>query len=259
MNIAVVTGASSGIGREFVLGMKDYADIDEFWLVARRENRLKELQDIIDRPCRIMPLDLSQIADLEIYSETLSKEKPNVKYMINAAGFGKYGSYKTVDTQLALNMIDLNVKALVYITQKTVEYMPAGGRIIQMGSASTYHPLPNLNIYASTKVFVKHYSRALNYELKDKKIRVTTVCPGWVKTEFFDKASIDTESERSFAKPMVKAENVVKKALKDSLKGKEISTYGIYNNLHHILSELLPKKVLINLWMQMQKNANKDS
>ena len=86
-----------------------------------------------------------------------------------------------------------------------------------------------------------------------------SVNPGWVKTEFFDKASIDTESERSFAKPMVKAENVVKKALKDSLKGKEISTYGIYNNLHHILSELLPRKVLITLWMQMQKNAYKDS
>ena len=183
----------------------------------------------------------------------MSQENPNVSYLVNAAGYGKYGSYKDVDTLTAFNMIDLNIKALVYITQNTIPYMAENGRIIQLGSASTYNPLPNMNVYASTKVFVKHYSRALNYEVKNKKIRVTTVCPGWVRTEFFDRASIEVDSKNSFAKPMVKSEKVVAKALRDAKRGKELSHYGLYNNLHRILSEILPKRILISIWMNMQK------
>ena len=150
-------------------------------------------------------------------------------------------------------MIDLNVKAAVYVTQESIPYMKKGGRIIQIGSASTYNPLPNMNVYASTKSFLKHYSRALHRELKEIGVSVTTVCPGWVKTDFFCRANIDTDSSHSFAKPMVLAKDVVKKAIKDSNKGKDISMYGIYNNFHHFLAKIMPHSLLIWLWGNMQK------
>lgn len=252
MSVAIITGASSGIGKEFVKQMAQYPDITEFWLIARREDKLKELADDLNVDCKILSIDLSTEQGLFQYLEVLKNNKPNVKYVVNAAGYGKYGNYEVVDTKTAFNMIDLNVKALLFVTQETIPYIENGGYIIQIGSASTYNPLPNLNVYASTKSFIKHYSRALNFELKDKNISVTTICPGWVKTDFFARADIDTYSNKSFAKPMVNASDVVKKALKDAKKRKDISMYALFNNTHHLLAKILPHKLIINMWMKMQ-------
>ena len=252
MSVAIITGASSGIGKEFVKQMAQYPDITEFWLIARREDKLKELADDLNVDCKILAIDLSTEQGLFQYLEVLKNNKPNVKYVVNAAGYGKYGNYEVVDTKTAFNMIDLNVKALLFVTQETIPYIENGGYIIQIGSASTYNPLPNLNVYASTKSFIKHYSRALNFELKDKNISVTTICPGWVKTDFFARADIDTYSNKSFAKPMVNASDVVKKALKDAKKRKDISMYALFNNTHHLLAKILPHKLIINMWMKMQ-------
>lgn len=252
MSVAIVTGASSGIGKEFVNQMSQYSDITEFWLIARREDKLRELADSLRVDCKILTIDLSTKKGLNDYLAALKENKPSVKYLVNAAGYGKYGNYEVVDTKTAFNMIDLNVKALLFVTQETIPYIENGGYIIQIGSASTYNPLPNLNVYASTKSFVKHYSRALNYELKDKNISVTTVCPGWVKTDFFARADIDTYSNKNFAKPMVNASDVVRKALKDTKKRKDVSMYALFNNTHHLLAKLLPHKLIIGLWMKMQ-------
>ncbi len=252
MSVAIVTGASSGIGKEFVVRLSKQTDITEFWLIARREELLLKLSESLSQKCKIISLDLSSEEGLRNFSEILAKEKPNVKYLVNAAGYGKYGDYTVVDTKTAFNMIDLNVKALVYITQETIPYIVDGGKIIQLGSASTYNPLPNLNVYAATKSFVKHYSRALHYELRSRNISVTTVCPGWVKTEFFDCAKIDAYSNNSFAKPMVKSEDVVRKAIKDAKRGKDISMYSVFNNTHHLFAKLLPHKFIIKLWLKMQ-------
>ncbi len=253
MSVAIVTGASSGIGKEFVKQLNDYCDITEFWLIARRVDKLNELSQELNKNCKVLPLDLSTKKGLTEFSAVLKQTKPNVKYLVNAAGYGKYGNYNVVDTKTSFNMIDLNVKALVYVTQETIPYMCEGGNIIQIGSASTYNPLPNMNVYAATKSFVKHYSRALNVELKDKNISVTTVCPGWVKTDFFSRADIDAYGNKSFAKPMVDASDVVKKALRDAKKHKDISMYAVFNNMHHLLAKILPHKFIIGLWMMMQK------
>ncbi len=252
MSVAIVTGASSGIGKEFVIQMSKMTDISEFWLIARREEELKKLANNLNINCKILSIDLSNEEGLCRYAEVLKNNNPSVKYIVNAAGYGKYGNYETVDTKTAFNMIDLNIKALLFVTQETIPYITNGGYIIQIGSASTYNPLPNLNVYASTKAFVKHYSRALNFELKDKNISVTTVCPGWVKTDFFARADIDTYSNKSFAKPMVSAIDVVKKALIDVKKRRDVSMYALFNNIHHFLAKILPHKLIISMWMKMQ-------
>lgn len=253
MSVAIITGASSGLGKEFAIQLKNSYSIDEFWLIARRRDRLEELSNILECKCKIINLDLSDEASLCNFKEILAEEKPSVKYLVNAAGYGRYGDYTVVDTELAFNMINLNVKALVYITQETLPYMSNGSHIIQLGSASTYHPLPNLNVYAASKSFVKHYSRALSRELKDRGIAVTTVCPGWVKTEFFQRADINENGPASFTKPMVSASKVVKKALKDAQKRKDVSMYHWYNNLHHALSKILPHSLMMYMWKLMQK------
>ena len=136
--------------------------------------------------------------------------------------------------------------------------MKENGRIIQMGSASTYNPLPYFNVYAATKSFVKVYSRALHRELKPRKITVTTVCPGWVQTEFFSRADIDTNSKKSFAKPMVSSVDVVKKAVRDADRGKDISMYGLFNKTHHFLAKILPHRLIMRLWMGMAKKELSD-
>ncbi len=255
MSVAIITGASSGLGKDFAEQLALIDGVDEIWLIARREQRLKELAELISKPCKILTVDLSSIDGLNEYKAKLAEFKPKVKYLVNAAGFGKYGSYEVVDTETAFNMIDLNVKALLFITQETLQFMSKGSHIIQMGSASTYHPLPNLNVYASTKSFVRHYSYALAYELKGRGISVTTVCPGWVKTEFFDNANIDSSSEKSFTKPMVKSIDVVKKALRDANRGKKLSQYALFNRTHSALARILPRGVMISLWQNMQNKA----
>ena len=253
MSVAIITGASSGLGKEFAIQLKESYSVNEFWLIARRKDRLEELSNSLGCKCKIINIDLSRAEDLIEYKRILKEENRKIKYIVNAAGYGRYGDCSVVDTELAFNMIDLNIKALVFITQETLPYMEKGSHIIQLGSASTYHPLPNLNVYAASKSFVKHYSRALSRELKDRGIGVTTVCPGWVKTEFFQRADINDEGPKSFTKPMVSASKVVKKALKDSQKRKDVSMYHWYNNLHHILSKIFPHSLMMYIWRMMQK------
>lgn len=253
MSVAIITGASSGIGAQFAKQIALSGEVSEVWLVARREERMREIAKELPVPSDIICADLSTAEGLEKINSELSVKKPNIKYLVNAAGYGLYGDYNTVTVDKAFNMIDLNIKALLYITQTSLPYMESGAHIIQMGSASTYNPLPNLNVYASTKAFVKHYSRALSYEVKKLGITVTTVCPGWVKTEFFDRANIDANSPNTFAKPAVQACDVVKKALKDAKRGKQVSVYALFNKTHNYLAKILPHKFIIFLWNNIQK------
>ena len=184
MNIAIITGASSGLGKEF-LKQTDSYNFDEIWVIARQKEKLEALRDIVHTNLKIIPLDLSLNSSFKIYEEELKKEKPNVKLLINCAGFGKFGNYSEIPLEDSLKMIDLNCKALVSMTEKTLPFMNEFSKILQICSSSSFQPLPFANVYASTKAFVLSYSRALNYELKERRILVTAVCPGWVRTNFF--------------------------------------------------------------------------
>ena len=187
MNIAIITGASSGLGKEF-LKQTDSYNFDEIWVIARQKEKLEALRDIVHTNLKIIPLDLSLNSSFKIYEEELKKEKPNVKLLINCAGFGKFGNYSEIPLEDSLKMIDLNCKALVSMTEKTLPFMNEFSKILQICSSSSFQPLPFANVYASTKAFVLSYSRALNYELKERRILVTAVCPGWVRTNFFETA-----------------------------------------------------------------------
>lgn len=140
MNVAVITGASSGMGREFVYAIDKDMELDELWVIARREDRLLELQDKVRAKIRPVVLDLLDRDSLRVFAELLDKEKPCVKVLVNAAGFGLFGTYTEMDMEKQLQIIDLNDRALTGMTYITLPYMPDGAQIYNMGSMSSFQP-----------------------------------------------------------------------------------------------------------------------
>ena len=250
MSIAIITGASSGIGKEFAKQLKEKG-VDEFWLVARREEMLVELSQELNVKCKIIKADLATDEGIEVYRAALEEEKPEVKYLINAAGFGVYGAFDQVEESVVKKMIDLNVKALVLITHMTIPYMERGGRIVQMGSGSCFTPLPYFNIYSSSKVFVLHYTKSLNYELEKYGVRATCFCPGYVETEFLGKAEKPGVPMPKEYKPLLKCDAVVAGCIKAMEKGKVMYVTNWYTKLQHLLFKILPDPILTHLWLGM--------
>lgn len=258
-NIMVVTGASSGIGREFLLQLfNNRNDIDEFWAIARNLNKLEALKEEVSdlKKLKIISLDLSNDIDLRKYKNELEKEERiNIKLLVNCAGFGKFEHEENLDTDVKLNMIDLNVKAIVTISDYSLKYMSDGSGIINISSTSAFQPIPYISIYAATKSFVLNYSRSLNQELKYKNIKVLAVCPYWTKTNFFDRAVCDGKKEVVIKYiVMYNPTDVVKKALSDfEKKNKDISIYGLKNNAQIFLTKFLPHNLVMKFWMKQQK------
>ena len=259
MSIAVITGASSGIGREFAFKLKELVGISEFWFVARNVERMEKVRDELSLPCKIISADLSTKEGIEIYKSALLSEKPKVKYLVNAAGFGVFGSFDLLSEKTVSEMIDVNVKAAVLITHMTVPFIERGGRIIHLGSGSCFAPLPHFNVYSSSKVFVLHYTKSLNYELKPYGIKATCFCPGWVDTAFLPKSlNVPGAYVPKQMKPMLDVGRVVSGCVKASVKGKKMYVTNWYTKLQHLLFKILPDPILTKLWLGMlKKNEDK--
>lgn len=251
MAIAIITGASSGIGRHFAQAIQRTGEVDGFLLVARRRERLQSLADELGECATILTADLGKPEGIEAVRAYLEEYKPQVKYLINAAGFGIFGDYSQVSEEETVGMLDLNIKALVLLTHMTIPYMVRGGHILEMGSASVFTPLPGFNIYASSKSFVYHYTQALAYEVKPLGVSATVLCPGWVKTEFFDRAENDRSVGPRVKKPMLETSYVVNKAMRAMHRGKILCTCNWYTKLQHLLSKIAPNRALIHAWQKM--------
>lgn len=253
MSVAIITGASSGIGREFARQLKDLPGVDEFWFVARRAEKMEALAKELSVRAKIIAADLATKEGIEQVRTALKEENPRVRFLVNAAGFGKFGSFDQVPEEEIVRMMDVNDKALVLITHMTIPYMEAGGRIIEMGSGSCFTPLPYFNIYASSKAFVLHYTKALNYEIRKFGLRATCFCPGWVETEFLGKATAEPNvTMPKSMKPLLSVEKVVRGCVKASVKGKTMYVTNWYTKLQHLLFKLLPDCILSRMWVSMQ-------
>ena len=239
--IIVVTGASSGMGQEFLLQiLEKEKSVDEVWAIARREDRLIKLKKEISDKIIPIKLDLTLESDLLKYKQKLKDEKPNIIILANCAGFGVFDHSENINTDIKLNMIDLNVKA------------PVAMNIV---SCAAFQPIPYINDYASTKAFLLSYSRALNKELKYRGIHVLAVTPYWTKTEFFDRA-IDEDKKKVVINynAMYEASDVMKKAIKDLYNDKkDVSCYGFVNNVQKILTKILPHSLVMKVWTNQQK------
>lgn len=248
MKIAIVTGGSSGMGREFIMQIADrFSGIGEIWAIARRKSAMEELSPLVPVKLRTFALDLTDEESLAELQELMEREKPEVKWLVNAAGYGKIGHIGSVSMAEEAGMVELNCKALCEVTHMVLPYMTKNSRIVQFSSTAAFLPQPNFAIYAATKSFVLSYSRALNEELKPREIYVTAVCPGPVKTEFFDIA--ETTGVIPFYKRIVMADpkKVVRLALRDSMMGKPVSVYGPTMKLVRLLCKVLPHSLILQL------------
>lgn len=250
--IAIVTGASSGMGREFVRQIAEKEPVEEIWAVARRKERLEALKKEFPK-VRPVAMDLLKSESRTAFKKMLASEKPEVRILVNASGFGKYGTYKDLTDEEIDQILDLNLKALIHMTYDCLPYMRKKDRVINMGSASAFQPLPEFILYATSKVAVLHFSRALHVELKSRRIPVTCVCPGYVRTEFFQvaKQTKNPETCRNFS-PMFEPEDVVRKALRDSRRGKDMSVLGLNVKAQRLAAKLLPHSLVMKVWLKIK-------
>ena len=257
MKIAIVTGASSGMGREFVRQLSGFVQVDEIWAIARRGQALEQLSQEISVPLRPVVLDLTQQDSFSQIGEMLAREKPDVRLLVNAAGFGKFGAYHKVTAEEDCQMIDLNCKALLMMTRLCIPYMAPGSHILQLDSLSAFQPVPYITTYGATKAFVLSYSRAMNRELKAKGIRVMAMNPGWVKTEFFRHAfRTNTDGEVRYFDRLYEADEVVATGLKDLYRSKkDYSVHGLPVKLQVLAVKLVPHSLVMNIWLNQQKKA----
>lgn len=255
MNIAVVTGASSGMGREFVLQLTKYVNVDEIWVIARREEALKELQSLVTTKIRPLILDLCNEKSFEEYKGILEREKPKVKLLVNAAGFGQFGKFDSIPLEKDCAMIDLNCKALVIMTRLTLPYMQSGSHVLQLDSLSAFQPVPYIATYGATKSFVLSYTRAVSRELKGRGIRMMAMNPGWVRTEFFNHAlKTNSNNEVQYYNPVFEAKDVVATGLYDLYKTKKAySVHGLSVRMQVRLVKILPHSIVMNIWCWQQK------
>ncbi len=260
MDIAIVTGASSGMGQEFVRQLSDYVKVEEIWVIARREEALNALKEEISLPIRVLPLDLCNEESFQKYKALLEKETPNVKLLVNAAGFGKFGTFDEIPLEDDCHMIDLNCKALVVMTRLTLPYMQSGSHILQLDSLSAFQPVPYITTYGATKSFVLSYTRAANAELKGRGIRMMAMNPGWVKTEFFNHALTTNDAKVQYFNYLYEAKDVVATGLKDLYrKKKDYSVHGFPIQNQVRLVKLLPHNIVMKVWMNQQKKPKNNT
>ena len=254
MNIAIVTGASSGMGREFVLQLGSFVQVDEIWAIARRQEALESLKTETDIPVRPVCLDLCREDSFDSLNALLETEKPNIRLLVNAAGFGKFGAYHKVTVLEDCRMIDLNCKALVAVTRLCLPYMKSGSHILQLDSLSAFQPVPYITTYGATKAFVLSYSRAMNRELKKDGIRMMAMNPGWVKTEFFDHAFQTNDGEVQYFDRLYEAKDVVATGLRDLYHSKkDYSVHGLPVRTQVRMVKLVPHSIVMNIWQSQQK------
>lgn len=243
-SIAVITGASSGMGKKYVEKLcSRQGAFDEIWLIARRQELMQKIAEKYPGyDFKILSLDLSKNKDILKYKAALQEEPIHIKLLINNAGFGKTGRFSKTDLEQQLGMIEVNIRALTAFTHISLSYMKKGSKIINMASVAGFMPQPYFAVYAATKAYVVSFSRALRTELKDQGIKVLTVCPGPVETEFFQNAGPVNALKKGFFED---AEAVVAKALKDLDKGRGMSVKGIPMNALRVMVKILPHPIVM--------------
>ena len=253
--IAIVTGASSGMGREFVLQLSQWVQVDEIWAIARRQQALEALAGECSVPVRPIALDLCDPESFSQLQTLLEQEAPAVRLLVNAAGFGKFGDFSRIPPEEEYRMIDLNCKALVAVTRICLPHMQPGSHVLQLDSLSAFQPVPYITTYGATKAFVLSYSRAMNRELKSRGIRMMAMNPGWVKTEFFRHAlQTNQGSEVQYYDRLYEAADVVKTGLKDLYRSKkDYSVHGLPIKFQVLLVKLVPHRFVMNIWLNQQK------
>lgn len=248
-HIAVITGASSGLGKMYAgLVAGKYKDIDEIWLVARRLDRLQEVANNLSCKTRCLAVDLTKDEGLEKLRNALEQQNVRVGVLINCAGFGKIGDNEKISVNDQKGMIDLNCTAAVLVTDMCVPFMGKGDRILNVCSTAAFQPFQKLGIYAASKAFLLRYTRALRMELLSRRIMVSAVCPYWIDdTEFIPVANTGERAVKRFVFAS-KVERVGRVSFFWAMSGLPVITPGVICTIHRFFSKMFPDTVLQYVW-----------
>ena len=248
--IAIITGASGGLGKEFVSRL--VSEVDELWAIGRNVSKLEALKtENGSHGEKIIPLqmDLSDIHSFDILSSKLTAEGGTsdieISWLINNAGAGRFGPSKDFTTEELNISITCHCTAIASICNICIPYMKAGDHLVNIASQSAFSPLPYINLYAATKAFVYSYTRALGEELKSSGIIVTAVCPGWIKTGLI----VETLNGHKVHFPLLTtADKVAAKALKDARRRKPLSIYKFSVRYVCWLQRHLSNTLSVKIW-----------
>jgi short-subunit dehydrogenase len=250
MKIAVITGASSGMGREFVYAVDREYELDEIWVIDRNGEKLETLRSECRNSLRTLPWDLSDKSRFDEYRKMLEEQKPEIHLLINDAGYGLFGPFETLDLDETLGIMDVNDKALTAFCMISLPYMKKGDSIINMGSNSSWQPVPYQAVYGASKAYVLSFSRAIGRELKSRGIHVMCVCPGWIKTDFQERAKHDEVIK--YVDRWYTAKEVIDQAMIDLKKKKKVSILGAPVRRQVRLVKHLPVDLIMNIWCKQQ-------
>ncbi len=245
-SVVIIVGASSGMGEQFALQIDaQLRKTDEIWLIARRKDKLTRLASCMRNNTRILAMDITKEGQIERLKDTLDEHNCKIRMLVNCAGYGVIGDFADLGCEEQMGMVRLNCEALTHVTYACLPYMAKGARIIQLASCAAFLPQPGFAVYAASKAYVNSFTQALRAELLDKDIYVTSVCPGPVDTPFFDIAEKSGKMLSIKAMTLVKSQDVVRKALRDSCAKKATSVYSLPIQAFAVLAKLVPHSMIL--------------
>lgn len=251
MPTALITGASGGIGAAFAVELAKRQH--NLILVARSEAKLQQLaaqvQEEFNILVEIIVQDLTALGATNAVFEAVTEKGWTVDLLVNNAGFGDYGAFADRPLAKQVEMVQLNIVALVELSHLFLSGMRQrkSGSIINVGSIAAFGPMPYLSIYAASKAFVLSFSEALWAENKDLGIRVLALCPGPTESDFFKAAEFPEALASNTGQKLVSADEVVRDALKALDKNESnVVTGGSINQIIVNMPRFMPRELLVN-------------
>jgi len=255
MATALITGASNGIGLE--LARVHASKGDDLILVARSEKKLAELKAELEQKHKVRVTVIAKDLSLPdavqaVYDET-RRQSLQVDYLINNAGFGDFGMFTDTDWNKKLQMINLNITALTHFTKLYLQDMVARGRgkVMNVASTAAFQPGPGMAVYFATKAYVLNFSEAVDNEVRDKGVTVTTLCPGPTESGFQTAAAME-DSALVKGKKLPSAEEVARYGYAAMMKGKAVAIHGLNNRLLATAVSFVPRSVVVKIIRKMQ-------
>ena len=244
--IAIITGATGDIGEEFVKAL--LGEVDEIWAVGRSREKLEALRERYGEKIVPVQADLSDDAEIMGLCRRIEAERPEIQYLVNNAGVAKMAPVAEFSLEEIDHMLEINMKAATLLCRAAVPYMRKGSFILNVASASAFQPNPYIALYSASKSYLLSFTRSLNVELAD--VRCTAVCPGWVDTKMLRGES---GGKRVKYPGMVSPAKVVKDALRDARRGKDVSVCSPVFRYLRLYSKLMPHKLVMRQWVRQIK------
>ena len=247
MNIAVVTGASSGLGAEFARAVAEkHPELDEIWLIARRREKMEQLiAKLPYKHFRIFSLDLGKNEAYGELEAILYNEKPAIRILINNAGYEKSGIFAEMEETDIQTMLSVNVKGLTMVQRLCASYMHGGSYAVLTCSVSSFTPVPHQAVYSATKKYVYFFGKALRDEFRGQGINVLLLCPGNMDTEMNPKGQ-GRQSQQINRLPFLNLKKLAKKSLVLAESGKAVYTPGIFYKGYRFVRKVFPSALMLH-------------